>query len=366
MIEDRNRPDGSRGWSRREFLRTAAGLAIAVLLPGCDRGGPATPTAPAATGLVNTERYRRDPPWRVGRAGRGDLSSWQIMVSAHIQYGVTEKYSQSFAGYRFTVANWDADKQLLDIRRLLDGGIDVLLIDPLEAPAVAEGVDQAMAAGVPVILVSSGAPNAPYVSWVTTDEQERGTLCAGWLCRRASSGRVIVLQSTPTPGDNSLWLQGVHDGLAASPGLDVQVVSSFWQPSAARQAMAAALDESPSVQGLVVNGGTVGQGALEALSERGIAIPPVAGVDDCNGWLRAVAGRDVRYLGFGGSTRLGLRCVELAMDVLSGRPVPAYQQFPYEVFDETAAAHYYRSDLSDHFWAIHDLPESWLERMFKT
>ena len=366
MIEDRNRRGSPRSWSRREFLRTAAGLAIVILLPGCGRGGPSIPTLPAATGPVNTERYRKDPPWRVGRAGRGDLSSWQIMVSAHIQYGVTEKYGQSFGDYRFTVANWDPDKQLLDIRRLLDGGIDVLLIDPLDDNAVAEGVDQAMAAGVPVILVSSGVQNAPYVSWVTTDEQERGALCADWLCQRVSNGRVIVLQSTPTPGDNSLWLQGVHDGLAASPGLDVQVVSSFWQPSAARQAMAAALDESPSIQGLIVNGGTVARGALEALDESGIAIPPIAGVDDCNGWLRAAAGRDVHYLAFGGSTRLGLRCVELAMDVLSGRPVPAYQQFPYEVFDETAAGGYYRSDLSDHFWAIHDLPESWLERMFKT
>ena len=53
------------------------------------------------------------------------------------------------------------------------------------------------------------------------------------------------------------------------------------------------------------------------------------------------------------------------MDVLSGRPVPAYEEFPYQVFDETAVDRYYRSDLSDHFWAIHELPEPWIERMFK-
>ncbi len=366
MIESRNRREGARGWSRREFLRTAAGLAIAVLLPGCNRDGPSTPSVPITTGPVNTERYRKDPPWRVGRVGRGDLSSWQIMVSAHIQYGVTEKYRQSFSDYRFTVSNWDPDKQQLDIRRLLDGGIDVLLIDPLDDSAVADGVDQAMDAGVPVILVSSGVQNAPYVSRVTTDEEERGTLCADWICQRVSNGRVMVLQSTPTPGDNSLWLQGVRGRLDACPQLEVQVVSSFWQPSDARQAVAAALGGSPSIQGLIANGGTVASGALEALDESGIAIPPIAGVDDCNGWLRAAAARDVHYLGFGGSTRLGLRCVELAMDVLSGWPVPAYQEFPYEVLDETAAGRYYRSDLSDHFWAIHDLPEPWVERMFKT
>ena len=42
MIHDQDRKNGQRGWSRREFLRTAAGLAITVLLPACRRGAPST------------------------------------------------------------------------------------------------------------------------------------------------------------------------------------------------------------------------------------------------------------------------------------------------------------------------------------
>ena len=365
MIHDQNGKGGPRGWSRREFLRTAAGLAITVLLPGCRRSVPSMLSVPTDAGWVETERYRKDPPWRVGRVGRGDLSSWQVMLSAHIEYGVTEKYRQYFSDYRSTSANWDPDKQILDIQGLLAGGIDVLLIDPLDAPAVAAGVRQAMDAGVPVIWVSSGVQNAPYVSWVTTNEEERGALCADWLCQRIGGGRVIVLQSEPAPGDSRLWLQGVHSRLEACPHLDVQVLTSFWLPSAAKRAMSAALIESPSIQGLIVNSGTAGQGAVEALSESGIEIPPIAGGDDCNGWLRTAKEQNVHFLGFGGSARLGLRCVELAMDVLSGRAVPAYEEFPYQVFDETAIDRYYRADLSDHFWAIHELPEPWIERMFK-
>jgi ribose transport system substrate-binding protein len=365
MTHNQNRSEGPRRWSRREFLRTAAGLAVAVLLPGCRRRVPSVLTVPTAAGLVQTERYRKDPPWRVGRVSRGDLSSWQIMLSAHIEYGITEKYRQYFSDYRLTVSNWDADKQILDIQGLLAAGIDVLLIDPLDAPAVASGVRQAMEAGVPVIWVSSGVQNAPYVSWVTTNEEERGALCTDWLCQRIDGGRVIVLQSDPASGDSRLWLQGVYSRLDACPHLDVQVVTSFWQPSAAKTAISAALAGSPAIQGLIVNSGTAGQGAVEALSEGGIAIPPVAGGDDCNGWLRTAKERNVHFSGFGGSARLGLRCVELAMDVLSGKAVPAYEEFPYQVFDDTAIDRYYRSDLSDHFWAIHELPEPWIEKMFK-
>jgi ribose transport system substrate-binding protein len=293
------------------------------------------------------------------------MSSWQVMLSAHIEYGITEKYRQYFSGYRSTAANWDPDKQILDIQGLLAGGIDVLLIDPLDAPAVAAGVRQAMDAGVPVIWISSGVQNAPYVSWVTTDEEERGALSADWLCQRISGGRVIVLQSEPAPGNSASWLQGAYGRLEACPHLDVQLVTSGWLPSHAAWAMSAALAESPPIQGLIVNSGTAGQGAIEALSESGMEIPPIAGGDDCNGWLRTAKERNVHFLGFGGSARLGLRCVELAMDVLGGKAVPAYEEFPYQAFDETAVDRYYRSDLSDHFWAIHELPEPWIERMFK-
>jgi ribose transport system substrate-binding protein len=364
MTHDQNRKE-AHGWSRREFLRTAAGLAVVVLLPGCRRTAPSVLSMPTDAGWVETERYRKEPPWRVGRASRGDLSSWQLMLSAHIEYGITEKYRQYFGDYHSTSANWDPDKQILDIQSLLAENIDLLLLDALDAPAVAAGVRQAMDAGVPVIWVCSGVQNAPYVSWVATNEQERGARCADWLCQQIGGGHVMVLQSEPAPGDSRLWLDGLYSRLEACPHLDVHVVTSFWLPSAAKTAVSAALVQWPSIQGLIVNSGTAGQGAIEALTESGIEIPPIAGGDDCNGWLRAAKARNVHFLGFGGSARLGLRCVELAMDVLSGRAVPAFEEFPYQIFDETAIDRYYRPDLSDHFWAIHELPEPWIDRMFK-
>lgn len=363
MIQDQNRRGGHRGWTRRDFLRAATGLTIAALLPGCRRGTSPILSVPTAVHWVETQRYRKDPPWRVGRAGRGDLSSWQVMLSAHIEYAITEKYRQYFADYRFTAANWDPDKQMLDIQKLLSGGIDLLLIDPLDEAAVAAGVKEATEAGVPVLCVSSGVQNAPYTSWLTTDEEERGALSADWLCQRVTRGRVVVLQSEPAPGEGRIWLDGVSRRLDGCPDLDVQVLACFWRPSDAQRVMSDALESAP-IEGLIVNSGTAAQGAVQALSERGLAIPPIAGGDDCNGWLRTAKEHNAHFLGFGGSAKLGLRCVELAMDVLSGRPVRTYEEFPYQVFDEATMDRYYRPELSDHFWAMHDLPEAWIQRMF--
>jgi hypothetical protein len=59
-----------------------------------------------------------------------------VMLSAHVEYGVQEKYRDSFAEYFCTSANWDPNKQIEDIHILLREGVDVLVIDPMDATVV--------------------------------------------------------------------------------------------------------------------------------------------------------------------------------------------------------------------------------------
>jgi ribose transport system substrate-binding protein len=355
------------GWplTRREFLRLTAGAAIAVMLPAC-QPAPSLTTLPVHTGLVDTQRYQRNGPWRLGRSGRGDVTSWMVMFSAHIEYGVQEKFGPLFADYATLSANWDPNKQLEDIKILLKHGIDLLIIDPLDHAVVDTGVEQALQAGVPVVLASTRVQSNAYVSWITTGEEQRGAACADWICRTVPVGRVVVLESVPAAGDSRLWLGGVRRRLGASSTTHTfTVVPSAWSTSDARRTMMAQLQESMPVDGVIVSNGVLGQGIVQAFNDAGQKTPPIAGVDDWNGWLRTAREQPVRFLGLSGAANLGLRCVELATQVLAGQPVPAYVEFPYQTFDETALEHLYRPDLSDHYWAIHDLPPAWIERMFR-
>ena len=355
-----------RRLNRRDFLRMTAGMAIAVLLPGCRRVPPSRPVLPVHTGLVETERYKKSRPWRIGRSGRGDITAWMVMFSAHIEYGIKEKYRAYFRDYFSTSANWDPNKQIEDIRILLTEGVDLLLIDPLDHAVVATGVEEAMDAGVPVILASTSVRGTPYVSWVTTNEEERGAVCADWLCRSIVGGRVVVLVSVPASGDSASWLKEVRDRLDAQPKVqDVIVARCPWSSAEARQAMTCLFNESKPIDGVIVNNGVLGRGVVQAFAARGSKIPPIAGGDDWNGWLRTAKEYGVHFVALSGGANLGLRCVELATKVLAGEPVPAYVEFPYEIFDESALDRYYRLDLSDHYWAVNNLPEAWIERMFK-
>ena len=359
---------GKERWqlTRREFLRLSAGTVVTILLPGCRRTPSSPPALAPYFGPMETARYKKPGPWKLGRSGRGDLTAWMVMYSAHVEYGAREKFQQCFAGYLCCSANWDPNKQIEDIKLLLAQGIDLLLIDPLDTAVVRAGVEQAMRAGVPVIMAPTSVQTDQYVSWVSTGEEARGATSTEWLCSEVSRGSITVLHSIPAANDSPAWLRGVRRVLDSHPGVhQVSVLQCPWSSSEAKRVMGSHLAQSGRVDGVIVNNGVVGLGVVEAFLELGQAIPPIAGADDWNGWLRTAKEHSLQFLALSGGANLGLYCVGLATQVLAGQPVPRYVEFPYQTFDRSNLDAYYRPDLSDHYWAIHDLPDTWISRMFR-
>jgi ribose transport system substrate-binding protein len=287
-----------------------------------------------------------------------------VMFSAHVEYGAQEKYSEHLCEYVSIAANWDPNKQIEDVRSLLAQGIDLLLIDPLDTTVVAQGITEAMDKGIPVILASSRVADAPYVSWVTTDTEKRGAACAHWVRQSIPGGRVAVLASWPEAGDQDLWLQGVRQPFDGQAAFELIVTRCPWSSAGASEATLTLLRQHGSIDAVIVNNGVLARGVVEACAGEGRDIPPIAGADDWNGWLRTAKEHGGRFWALSGGPNLGLRCVELATEVLSGKETSSYVPFPYQAFHEGDLGQYFRPDLSDHYWAVHDLPEAWIERMF--
>jgi len=356
------RTAGNAELSRRDFLVGLGAAGLCTLLGGCRSTEP--PATPVSTPTTGPQGYRQTPPWRIGRSGLGDLSSWWIMYSAHLEYAMKELHQGRFWGGLALSANWDADKQALDIEQLAGQGIHLLLVEPMNSPYVASAVNQASDRGLPVVLASGPLEGAKTVAWVTTDEEERARASVAWLLERVPGGRVVVIQSEPCQGSGPAWLKSARSALSKSTALQVDYLTSFWTPAEAKRAMLVALSNGPAPAGLVVNHGTVAQGAVEALVERGLAIPPVAGADDNNGWLRTAREHEVTFLGFGGSTKLGRKAIDVVSLVLSGESVTPVVIQPQTTFDAGQVEQLYRPDLTDHYWADHELPEYWIQTMF--
>jgi ribose transport system substrate-binding protein len=74
-------------------------------------------------------------------------------------------------------------------------GVDGIVLAPLDAKALVEPVEQAIARGIPVVIIDSGLESTKPVAFVMTDNYHGGVLGAERLAERLKGeGRIILLR----------------------------------------------------------------------------------------------------------------------------------------------------------------------------
>ena len=316
-------------------------------------------------GMVDTARYKKPAPWIAGRAGLGDTNAWMTMFGLHFKYGIEEKYAELFKGYKVTSCFWNPVKQIADIEQLVAQGVNVLFVDPASEGALVGAVEEVYDMGIPVVLASTGVNTEKYTTWVSRDNVKAGFTYAKWMGEKLKGkGNVVVFMGMAGSSYAEDVLRGVKQGLGAYPGIKILEVSYCdWSPVKAKKSMEVFIQSNPKIDGIIADGGQMAYGAVEALLDAGKKIPPIT-ADDWNGWLRMAKKHDIDFLAVSGGSPLSLVCVDLAVKVLQGEPVPKIVEFPITTFGRDKLDKYFRADLTDQYFAINNLPESWIKKYY--
>lgn len=198
----------------------------------------------------------------------------------------------------YSNADQDAAQQQEQAEAALTQGVDVLVLDVVDAEAGAAIVNNAKGQGVPVVAYDRLVAGADY--YVSFDNAKVGELQAQTLVDMMSeegmtSGDVVMVNGSPTDGNATLFKEGAHSVLDSS---DYTVAAEYdtpdWSPDKAQQWMEgqlSALDMSSVAGVYAANDGTAG-GVITALKGGGIdPLPPVTGQDaELAGIQRIVAG----------------------------------------------------------------------------
>jgi ribose transport system substrate-binding protein len=141
-----------------------------------------------------------------------------------------------------------------------------------DAGAMTPGINRAVAAGIPVILVISDAPKSKRFSVIGINGVAAGAAGAELLAKAVGGKGEVILGTFPSP--NVLdRVKGYQQYLKKSyPQIKiVQVVNDKADPSYAPQAYAAALTAHPKAVGIGGTDGDSGLGAARAVIEAGKA-----------------------------------------------------------------------------------------------
>jgi ribose transport system substrate-binding protein len=248
--------------------RTAA--LVALLLAGTTGlAACSQDTSPSGTGQVKTMQAS---DVIVGYAGPTLTNAFFVGLEKGVKDGTA---SQGFK-LKETNANGDASQQFNDAMNLLNQGVNVLVLTPIDSNGITPVVEAANQKNVPVFTLDRGASGGHITCFVETDNKKAGTEAANWIAAQlktrygAVQGNVVDLVGlvgTTAAADRETGFQA---GLKANPGLKlVASQEGGFDQEKSLNAMTNILQAQPSIDAVFGANDDNTVGAVRAIDSAG-------------------------------------------------------------------------------------------------
>ncbi|UQX03583.1 substrate-binding domain-containing protein [Streptomyces sp. RerS4] len=194
-------------------------------------------------------------------------------------------------------AKQDATAQNSQVDTMITNKVDVLILDAVDAKAIAGAVKRAKDAGIPVVAYDRLA-EGPIDAYTSFDNEEVGKVQGKALLEalgdKAKDGQIVMMNGSVTDPNAALFKKGAHSVLDGKVNIGKEYDTVEWKPENANTNMAGALSAlgKDKVIGVYsANDGMAG-GIITALKAAGLSpLPPVTGQDaELAGVQRIVAG----------------------------------------------------------------------------
>ncbi|SNC77666.1 monosaccharide ABC transporter substrate-binding protein, CUT2 family [Hymenobacter gelipurpurascens] len=220
-------------------------------------------------GLLGCGSEEKQPLYRIGFSQCSMAGPWRQAMLAGMQ---KELSFHPEIELRVLDAQDDSRRQQAQIRELVQGGVDLLIISPYEADPVTPAVEEAYRRGIPVILLDRRTASDQYTAYVGGNNVEVGQTAARYISRvLRQRGNILEILGTPGSSATAERHQGFAQGLSAYPGLQVVAqVTGDWTVRTLKPALTKALQAHPEVTMIFSHNDGMGHGAYEVCQELGL------------------------------------------------------------------------------------------------
>lgn len=166
------------------------------------------------------------------------------------------------------------EAQIALVEQAIAARVDGLVLAPLDSQALVRPVEDAVAAGIPVVIIDSGLDSDKPVSYVATDNYHGGVLAAERLAERLDGkGRIILLRYAPNSDATVQREKGFTDTIARYPGITYLSENQYagaTADSAQQVAQRLVLQFKGQVDGVFCPNESSTAGMLRALKDAGM------------------------------------------------------------------------------------------------
>lgn len=311
--------------------------------------------------MVDTAKYKKDGEVTIGFASQGPTNSWALTYDEAFKARAKERGAK----VNYASANGDAATQVNNVQDLLAQKPDVLVVTPMGS-AVAGQIRQASQQQVPVVLCTGKLPETPgVVSTVGRSYELQGTLWAEWIAKKiGGKGKIAMLSGIAGVPTAEYQYQAAKKVFETKyPNIEIAAHEyTNWSPTEAKKVAAKLAVSHPDLDAIWSDSAISDVGVVEAYKEAGKDIPPVTG-DSSNAFLRVAKDNDVEFALSAYQPEQAADCVDVAMDIMAGKPVPKIKELPGAVFTHEELEKYYREECTDNLWVPSKLSDEQLKAL---
>ncbi|WGG48471.1 ABC transporter substrate-binding protein [Rugamonas sp. DEMB1] len=295
---------------RRTVLATAALAAFAAL--------GASPSAFAAKPLV------------IGFSQVGAESEWRTANTVSIK----DAAKQAGVTLKFADAQQKQENQVKAIRSFIAQKVDVIAFSPVVESGWDTVLREAKAAKIPVVLTDRAvnvSDTSLYVTFIGSDFVEEGRRAGKWLLERAAKTpdatlNIVELQGTVGSAPAIDRKKGFEEVIVANPKLKViRSQTGDFTRAKGKEVMEAFLKaEGKKINVLYAHNDDMAIGAIQAIEEAGLKPGTdivVISIDGVKGAFEAMIAGKLNVT-VECSPLLGPQLMQIARDVVAGKPVP--------------------------------------------
>ncbi|MDI3405203.1 sugar ABC transporter substrate-binding protein [Streptomyces cavernicola] len=225
-------------------------------------------------------------------------------------------------------ADQDAKRQSSQMRSMVDDKVDTILVDPVDAHAIAPSVRAAKAAGVHVIAYDRLA-EGPIDAYIGFDNELVGEVQGKAILDAlgddaTKKSKVVMVNGSPTDPNSAQYKEGARSRLALTVTIAKSYATAGWKPENAKAHMERAISDL-GVENIAAvysaNDGMAG-GIVQALKEAGVTeLPPVTGQDAELAAVRRILTGDQYMSVYKPYTEEAATAAEMAVRISQGRNI---------------------------------------------
>ena len=304
--------------------------------------------------VYDTSEFAKEPPYRIAFAAQGTSNAWSALMDAHAYWYVEELGEDLVSELLYGDAQASADVQVPQVEDLLAQEPDALILVPMGAAALSAPVERAMMQGVPVVLCASAVETDNFVTEVGTNLFAVGANLALYLIETVGAdGDFLMMTGIPGVTTSVIMEEGA---LAVFDAYGIELLDNqpgFWSPAEGKKIMETWLAQyGDEIDGIWSGGAQMSQGMISAYEDAGMTIPPIAGGEWQNGFLRMALEHGFEFLAWMYPNAMITLCLDAAVQILQGEPISRFIDFidtmpEARPFTDAEAADYYIPKWSD-------------------